>query len=298
MTSAPQVIISNLADEGRRVLSQWRALVYLRRASEIIPVDERRWSNTPQTTADVVPLFRRMQTTGQIESLPNAPGCYIVMDPFAQLLPVRELELLLELNPFAVVSHYTALVHHGFTHNRPNLMTAWPGEQGWTLPLNTEPGDWVDIASPIARRPRRILTQRMEWFQRFNDFSFGVIDAHDGPIPIRVTDQERTLIDSLQWPEYAGGIVSAFRAWELGRNFIDIDTIVRYTESYGIGILKQRVGYVAEAVGFTHPQFDTWASQSVRGGSSRLVGSTSFESRYSERWNLSLNAPIEELTSA
>lgn len=297
MISAPNAILQTLSSEYRRVLSRWRALIYLRRASNEYAPSDRRWARVPETLQDIDPTLRRMQDAEQIESIVNAPGCFEVVTHYSQTLPVREEELLLEINPYAVLTHYTALVFHGFTLNRPNVITAWAGEQGWTIPIGTTENEWQGLDLPVIRRPVRVLSHEVEWFNRFQDYSFGVITDHSGPIEVRLTDPERTLIDSLQWPMYAGGIGNVVRSWELARNFVDIDTIVNYTERYNIRLLRQRVGYIAETVGFTHRAFDHWAEQTSRGGSSRLVGTLPFTSDVNSRWNLSINAPVEALLS-
>lgn len=297
MISAPDAILNALSEDYRRVLSRWRAFVYLRRASSEYAANDRRWSNIPESVADMDPLFRRMRTSGLIESVEGAPGCYSVSTPFAQVLPLREEELLFEANPYAVLTHYSALVFHGLTQNRPNLLTAWVGEPGWAIPIGTTQDDWSDIALPQVHRPHRVLEQDVRWFNRFSDFEFGVQTRYSGPVEVRVTDRERTLIDSLNWPEYAGGIVNVIQAWEMAQGFANIETIVDYTERYGIAILRQRVGFVAELVGFSHSRFDEWAHRSQRGGSNRLVSTRPFGSDVNSRWKLSINAPVEAFLS-
>ena len=297
MISAPNAILNALSADHRRVLSRWRALVYLRRASRQYPESERRWSNVPQSPRDLDSLLRRMQNAGQIESLSHAPGCYAVMTPYALILPIREEELLLETNPYAVLTHYTALVTHGFTLDRPNVITAWAGEPGWALPIGTSEEEWRELDLPSIHRPRRVINQKMRWFNQYSDFSFGVITDYIGPIQVRITDPERTLIDALQWPSYAGGIGNVIRAWDLAQGFVDINAIVDYADRYGINLLRQRVGYIAELFGFTHPRFNEWASRAARGGSSRLVGSRPFGPDISSRWNMSINAPVEAFMS-
>jgi hypothetical protein len=49
-------------------------------------------------------------------------------------------------------------------------------------------------------------------------------------------------------------------------------------------------------LGFSHQQFDDWASNAVRGSSSVLVAGEPFCSEFSERWKISLNCPSSELS--
>lgn len=298
MISASDTILSALSEDYRRVLSQWRALLYMRRAAQLHEPGERRWQQIPRSTADSAPVIRRMQSAGTLESIPSAPGCYLVQGPFAKQLPLRELEVLLELNPYTVVTHYSALEHHSLTLDQPKVITAWSGGRASMIPLGSIEEEWEAIELPKAYWPSKVVSQRVNWFRRKFELSFGVVQDFDGYIPIRITDRERTLIDSLQAPDYAGGIVNVLRAWRMGLDFINLDRIVDYTERYNVGIIRNRVGFIAESLGLSHPRFDVWARESVRGGSSKLVSSAPFSSDYSKRWNISLNASIGELVES
>lgn len=290
--TTPESILHLAANDGRRVLSLWRSLVYLRRATRFTDPEDRRWRSLPSTTADVIPVIRRMRTSGHVDSLPAAPGCYAVVTPYARTLPIRERELLFELNPYVALSHYSALEYHGLTQNQPKLIVASPGEINASRILGTDQDEWEALTLPVAYRPDRVLAQRVLWFNKSVDQSFGIVTRHDGPIPIRVSDIERALIESLQWPEYAGGINHVLNSWRTGIHLVDPDTVLEYTERFGINLLRQRVGFVMEELGMHRPLLDTWAGQSVRGGSSKLVTSLPYSATYSERWNLSLNASV------
>lgn len=256
--------------------------------------DERRWHHAPETEQDVKRTIQNMITSQRVESIPRAPNCFVLRDPFGRRFPIRELELLFELNPYSILTHYSALEYHGFTQDQPKVLTVWSDSSDFT-PLGTTNEEWEGIPHPTAHKPIKVISQRVEWYRGRMDTSFGIEEAMDGPIPIRVTDRERTLIDAIQQPARSGGAQNVFRAWVLARDFVDISKITMYVERTGIKLLRQRVGFLAESLGLSHSSFDTWASQSVRGGSSKLIGSEQFSSTYSERWNLSLNGPMGEL---
>lgn len=294
MISSPDTLLNALANDYRRVASQWRALIYLRRATKELSPDERRWINTPSNTKDMAKLFRRMVRSGQIESIPSAPGCYAAVVPYARRLGMSEQEVLFELNPYAVISHYSALEYHSFTYDQPKIMTISVGTISPSQILGTTEDEWEGIALPTAHRPTRVVSCRIMWFLNRTDQSFGIICEPNGRTAVRVSDRERTLIESLQWPNYSGGIANVIRAWDIAQDFVDIDKIVDYTERFGIKVLRQRVGFVAEEIGYRHPQFDLWAETSIRGSSNKLVGTEPVSSTYSGRWNLSINAPVRE----
>ena len=84
-------------------------------------------------------------------------------------------------------------------------------------------------------------------------------------------------------------------AWLEAAGRIDLDVLVRQVDRLGIGILRQRVGFLLEELGLSHPRLGHWQQSTQRGGSSRLIASLPFSSTYSERWNLSINAPLGAL---
>ncbi len=290
-------VLMSLGNDQRRILSRWRTLIYLRRTSAEYTPDERRWSNVPDTETDVQSAINNMLSSQKIESIPHAPNCFATRDSFGRRYPLKELELLFELNPYSILVHDSALEFHGFSIDQPKVISVWGEYHPELTPLGTDQSEWSGIALPVARMPKRVVSQRVEWFRGKLDFSFGINTVRDGAIPIRVTSAERTLVEALQHPTRSGGIENVLRSWVRAEDFVDVNKIVEMTEDFGIALLRQRVGYIAEALGMAHPTFDVWASLSRRGSSSRLVGSAPFSSNYDRRWNLSLNGPVELLES-
>lgn len=290
-------IMQSLAADQRRVLSRWRTLIYLRRVSQEYAPDERRWTNTPTSESDVQTAINNLLTAQRIESIPHAPTCFVTRDIRGRRFPVGELELLFELNPYTILMHYSALELHGFTIDQPKILTAW-GEYNQELPpVGTERDEWEGLELPVAHKPRKVVSQRVEWFRGKMDTSWGVETALVGAVPVRVTSGERTLVEALQFPDRSGGIHNVLRSWRRAEDFVNLDKIVESADRFGIALLRQRVGFVAETLGMRHPAFDQWAAHSSRGGSSRLVGSNPFSAVFDSRWNLSLNGPVEILTS-
>ncbi len=93
------------------------------------------------------------------------------------------------------------------------------------------------------------------------------------------------------FPGKCGGALEVFRAWRQAADDLKIKNIIEYVEKFNQALLRQRVGFILETMGFSDPMFDQWASNSIRGSSARLLAEREFSSQYSERWNLSLNVP-------
>jgi len=108
---------------------------------------------------------------------------------------------------------------------------------------------------------------------------------------IYITDVERTLLDALRFPHRCGGATEVLRIWKRSIDNLNVDTLIDYVAKFNQVLLRQRVGFILEQLGETHPTFDEWAAKSVRGSSARLFADIEFSPNHSARWNLSINAP-------
>ncbi|WP_373047016.1 hypothetical protein [Vulgatibacter sp.] len=293
-----RVLEEGLALEGRRVLSPWRAGVLLRRATQRIPPEHRRWERVPSSEGEIERILRRLAGQGELRPLEGVVGLYVVASPFAQQGPIAEDEILMELHPYATLSHLSALVFHGLTDLLPHEFHATIGTNQDELPVGTDAGDWDGVSLTRARPVREIRGVPIRW-HRLSRGS-GVTGAslyQPRGYPVRVTDPEMSLLDGLLHPEWCGGFENVLQAWQRASDTLDVDRIVDHVELCDMAILRQRAGWVLEQLGVTDARLDEWATRAVRGGSSRLVGSAPFAPRFSERWKLSLNAPTAALES-
>lgn len=290
-------MLLELAREHRRVLSGWRGLVLLRRASFSTPPYERRWTQAPQEFDDLAPLIRRMGSRGEIRPIKGYQRLWEVTAPFAHQGFIDEREVLFELHPYAALSHFSALLFHGLTEELPKGLTVMVSvdTRGELPPIGTTPLDWDGIAPPGGRTPSRVLGRPVDWIRTKPERFFGLAEYQPLGYPVRYTTPERTLIDALQSPETCGGIANVLRAWAIARDRIDLDVLVHQVDRFDVAVLRQRVGFLLDRLDLSHPQTEYWRTSARRGGSSRLVGASPYASVYDERWNLSLNAPVDVL---
>lgn len=238
-----------------------------------------------------------MEHNGEIRPIQGLDRLYRVTTPYAQSRNLDDREVLFEDHAYTILSHFSALEFHGLTIEQPKVITAYSAAKAArdVLPLGTDASDWEDLALPSRTRPKSVLGRPVRWVNVDVARLYGYSVYSPLGIPYRVTSPERTLIDALQKPDLNGGITNVLRAWVMGWDQIDPELIVQYTDRFDMAILRQRVGYVLETLGYTGPPLDRWALSSKRGGSSKLVGSEPFASEHSTRWNLSLNAPVHVL---
>jgi predicted transcriptional regulator of viral defense system len=241
-----------------------------------------------------------MAERGTLSRLMPGYHCYQVTLPYADRVPVDEAEILGELNPYAALSHQSALAYHGLTDDLPTVITALVPRDGLAdlLPPGTTSDDWEGLTLPPSGRPATIRERPVRWTTTKRERFFGVALYQRQGFPQRVTDRERTLLDALVEPDLSGGVQNVLAAWARARDFLALDSLVEYTERFDIGLLQQRVGFLLEEFGLTHPALARWqerAQRSGRGGSSKLVSAAPYGAAYSARWNLALNAPLGPL---
>lgn len=238
-----------------------------------------------------------MRARGEIKTIEGIRDLHEVTVPYARQGFVDEREVLFELHPYAVLSHLSALVFHGLTADLPKGLTVTVSADvsGGVLPIGTGPRDWEGVTRPGGRRLAQTLGRPVEWVGTKPERFFGFADYQPLGYPLRYTTPERTVVDGLRQPDLCGGITNVLRAWTIARDTIDLEVLVYQVERYDVAVLRQRVGYVLDQVGLSHPKVERWRSSAHRGGSSKLVGSEPFAATFDDRWNLSINAPVDIL---
>ena len=280
-------ILRELAKTRRRVISDWRIHVIARQIA--------RAENAPLPNEEKAQAIRKeLVRRGEVESVEGVSGVYVVNVAYANLLAVSEEQIIQEANPWAVFGFLTAMAYHGITDLVP--MEVFPiasegAENADRLPLGTTPEDWSEQSSLLtAKRPMNVRGVRVIWTQLSSEPGFGVIVGYSFGIPIYVTDVERTLLDAIRMPEKSGGIEKVLQAWRSAEN-VDLNKLVSYADGYGHKVLRQRVGFLLEKLGKTHPLLAKWRHGLQRGGSVKLVARNPYAATFSAEWNLSLNVP-------
>jgi predicted transcriptional regulator of viral defense system len=295
-------ILGQLAEANRRVLSDWHALVFLRRASLATPPGARRWRDIPDSLSDVHLLLRQMVARGELRPVLGLSYLYEVTTPYARKGVIDEEEILMETHPFAAISYLSALVYHGLTDDLPQQTTVMipRTHTGGLLPPGTFSTDWQGwqgISVVRGRTPARILGRPVQWIRIPAGRYFGIRDYQPNGYPVRVTTPERTLVDGLEQSALCGGLENVLQAWSRAQDTLDIDGLVEVVEQFNIAVLRQRVGFILDELDIKHPRVERWRATARRGGSSKLVADAPYAPTYSERWNLSINAPITALAA-
>ncbi|HQR15668.1 MAG TPA: hypothetical protein PLZ37_14005 [Nitrospira sp.] len=206
-------------------------------------------------------------------------------------------DILCSVDPFAYLSHLSAMAYHGLTNRI--LTTIF-----YSTPQQTK---WSSFA---VLRMRSDLGEHLQAYRdgslpRLTHIRFARIDkkpvhkyasAHTGAFKIgkervlRVSTIGRTFLDMVRAAHLCGGINHVIEVYEAHARQYEA-LIVEEIDRHGTLIDKARAGYVLdERCGITgNATIEKWATTVQRGGSRKLDPLSEYSSRYSARWCLSLN---------
>ena len=110
-----------------------------------------------------------------------------------------------------------------------------------------------------------------------------------------ISDMERTIIDGLRHPAFAGGITEVAKGLWMRRDVLKVERLVDYARRFGVGAVVRRLGYLLEHYG----QADASVLEPLRGMLTatyqRLDPLLPAEGAFLSRWRLRLNVAPEEL---
>lgn len=199
------------------------------------------------------------------------------------------------VDPFAYVSHLSAMQRYGLTDRSPEaLHLSTPTRPVWNElrrrkveeDLGDEPeGDRLpplprmSLGETIRRRPVVV-----------HETSDPAVPVSVRGEPTRITSIGRTFVDMLAEPALCGGIRHVLDVWR--REAADwVPEIVEEADRTGSKIVKVRAGYLlTELLGVEDTRVDAWTRFAQRGGSRKLDPDAPYAPTFSERWMLSLNA--------
>lgn len=203
------------------------------------------------------------------------------------------------VDPFAYVSHMSAMDFHGLTDRLPKILyLTSPPAPSWGLaahermkrdlgPLDSE---YDDAGFPKLRRIRMRKIGRMP-LHIHESLHLGAYKTLKD-IHVRVATIGRTFLDMVRAPDLCGGIrhvIDVYR--EHAKTYLRL--IVAEVEQHGAPIDKVRIGYILDEECNLHdPAVMSWSQFAQRGGSRKLIPSAEYSANYSDRWCLSIN--IEE----
>lgn len=197
-------------------------------------------------------------------------------------------------DPFAYVSHLSAMQRYGLTDRSPQaLHLTTPKRPLW----NALRSERARNDLPEVPRVENLILNRPGFRDTIRRRPVVVhVSSHPWkPSPIsgeetRITSIGQTFADMLTEPGLCGGMRHVLDVWENEAGQW-VQEIVAAIDQLDIKIVKVRAGYIlSEIMDIDHPALHNWEKFAQRGGSRKLDPDADYAPDFSERWMLSINA--------
>lgn len=176
------------------------------------------------------------------------------------------------------VGYYSALQLHGLI-TQPSLK-----EQIVCASTNSKVINLCGVDFQIIKHnPSHFFGTKKIWIDSFNK--------------VVCSDLEKTIIDCLFKPEYAGGIVEIAKAMWTARDRFDYGRMLKYSEQFGSQAVVKRLGYLMESLNIGEsiiPELLQQRSSSV----SPLDTDAPAEGKITTRWNLLINVDMPTIKNS
>lgn len=178
----------------------------------------------------------------------------------------------------AYVSFWSALHFHGLTEQVPRT---------------------TFVATTRKRRPLDLNTARFVFIRVAPYKFFGYQREMIGDLPVLVAEVEKALVDSLDQPRYAGGLLEAAKALYHCRKQLDPERLVEYANRMRNRSLCSRLGYLLERyLDLAQDKFERAVEGlNISQTFVRLDPQAKAVGPYDHRWRVRVNVSDEELLS-
>lgn len=244
-------------------------------------------------------LKRKLLKTGVLEErgiLPS-PEVFAVLGKSQSSV----IELACCIDPFAYISHLSAMEWHGFTDRIPKILfISSPSPPNWRKfafeKMQKDLGGSETYSAyrfsglPQLRRLNLNKLGRVTVHRHASLHPGAFIAVRDQPL--RMATIARTYLDMIREPDLCGGIYHVLDVYqEHVERYLQI--VVDEIDRHGTKIEKIRAGYILEErLSLNHETINSWVKVVQRGGSRKLYAHSEYSPRFSEKWCLSIN--IEE----
>ena len=173
----------------------------------------------------------------------------------------------------------------------PGYIGGWSAVEHWGLTDQIFNVVYVVAGRKIA--PTRQTVQGIDFLIRTvpERTLFGTRRVWRKSVPVNVSDPHRTVIDILNVPAAAGGVLHTSEVLQayFESEHLDQEKLLEYGDRLGRGTVFKRLGYLAEQMGIADGEFLKACRSRITKGVSRLDPGGSPKGRIVARWNLRVN---------
>ena len=184
-------------------------------------------------------------------------GLYALSPTVPGVAAVHEFEIAMALVDPAMISHWSAMHHHGLTEQIPRDVFVLTKKGTWIPRMRNDGPEHLGSGYSVGDTKYR-FTQVIP--QRF----FGAEMVWVGEARVAITDLERTLLDGLSMPHRCGDFAEVLHAFRVGADRLNMKRIAEYAIRLGVTTAK-RLGWALESQGVASSLLDELASLPIKG---------------------------------
>ena len=175
----------------------------------------------------------------------------------------------------------------------PGYIGGWSAAEHWGLTDQIFRVIYVIAGRKIT--PTRQNVQGTDFLIRTapRDSLFGTRRVWRQRVAVEVSDPHRTIVDILDFPASAGGVLHAYEVLQtyFESEYSNGAKLLQYGDRLGRGTVFKRLGYLAEQAKLADPDFVEECRSRITKGVSLLDSSGPSEGPIVSHWNLRVNAP-------
>jgi predicted transcriptional regulator of viral defense system len=212
-------------------------------------------------------------------------------------------EIMCSIDPFAYVSHLSAMEYYGLTDRFPSILylsrpsvMEWRKQAKMRMEHELREHQTFYFAAGLPKlSPAKLLRVNqtpIHFCERSQLGAFRLISGSS----LRVSSIGRTFLDMIREPSLCGGLQHVVDIYiQEAKKYLNL--IIDEIERHGSAIDKVRVGYLlTEVCHLNSPKFIEWEKLAQRGGSRKLDPEGDYSSYFSEKWKISINLPSLTVT--
>ena len=160
----------------------------------------------------------------------------------------------------------------------------------------TQPNFTTYVSCTRRVRPQTVGGYDFRFVHITAEQEFGVVKHWiDKDRFVMISDMERTIIDGLRHPAFAGGITEVAKGLWMKREVLKVERLMDYAQRIGVGAVVRRLGYLLEHYSLADASMLESLRSMLTATYQRLDPLLPAEGAFLARWRLQLNVTPAEL---